>query len=366
MSQTLPRLARLWAVSLLLCAAPAVALAQISLGVSVAVAPPELPVYDQPPIPGDGYIWTPGYWAYGDDGYYWVPGTWVEPPQPEYLWTPGYWGWSNGAFIFNGGYWGRQVGYYGGVSYGFGYGGNGWEGGRWQDGHLFYNQAVVNVGTTHMNNVYNETIVNNRTNITRVSYNGGPGGTHAEATPQQQTYAHQTHLEATPQQRQHFEAARSDRSLLASVNHGKPAVAATARPGAFTGPNVVGARAAGAVHDAGRAPAARSSTAPMHTETPRPPARDEATSRPAQTSTRPAAERPEVARPEAARPEAARPEAARPEAARPEAAPRPAPREAAPREAAPAARPPAPAHEAAPREAPRPQPSREHQEPPRG
>ena len=30
-------------------------------------------------LPGPGYIWTPGYWAYDPaDGYYWVPGTWVR------------------------------------------------------------------------------------------------------------------------------------------------------------------------------------------------------------------------------------------------------------------------------------------------
>src|SRR6185312_14534030 len=43
--------------------------------ISVNIAPPVLPVYTQPPCPGDGYIWTPGYWAYGPDGYFWVPGT---------------------------------------------------------------------------------------------------------------------------------------------------------------------------------------------------------------------------------------------------------------------------------------------------
>src|SRR5580658_6728317 len=49
---------------------------------SVSVAPPVLPVYTQPVCPGDGYLWTPGYWSYSDDGgYFWVPGTWVEPPQ---------------------------------------------------------------------------------------------------------------------------------------------------------------------------------------------------------------------------------------------------------------------------------------------
>jgi len=42
--------------------------------VSVGIAPPLIPVYEQPLAPGYGYIWTPGYWAYGDDGYYWVDG----------------------------------------------------------------------------------------------------------------------------------------------------------------------------------------------------------------------------------------------------------------------------------------------------
>ena len=51
---------------------PSVAQAQI---ISITIAPPELPVYEQPPLPAPGYIWTPGYWAYGPDGYYWVPGT---------------------------------------------------------------------------------------------------------------------------------------------------------------------------------------------------------------------------------------------------------------------------------------------------
>src|SRR6202451_4735931 len=126
-------LSKSWRLSivpaLLLMLAPALSSAQV--GVSFSIAPPALPVYDQPPIPGDGYIWTPGYWAWGDDiqDYYWVPGTWVQAPQPEYLWTPGYWGWAGGAFIWNAGYWGPHVGFYGGGDYGFGYGGGGFGGG---------------------------------------------------------------------------------------------------------------------------------------------------------------------------------------------------------------------------------------------
>ena len=98
--------------------------AQVSVDVSVGIAPPPLPVYVQPPCPVDGYLWQPGYWAYDDpDGYYWVPGVWVSPPDPGYLWTPDYWGYEGGAYGFHPGYWGVSVGFYGGINYGYGYSG---------------------------------------------------------------------------------------------------------------------------------------------------------------------------------------------------------------------------------------------------
>src|ERR1017187_4331108 len=137
--------------------------AQIAVGLSITSAPPVLPVYVQPAIPVPGYIWTPGYWAYAADGYYWVPGTWVQPPSVGLLWTPGYWGWNNGAYAFNDGYWGAQVGYYGGINYGFGYGGFGYEGGEWRNGAFAYNRTVNNFGGVHVTNVYerNVTVINN-------------------------------------------------------------------------------------------------------------------------------------------------------------------------------------------------------------
>src|SRR5579884_2183867 len=49
-----------------------------SVAISVTIGPPALPVYVQPPCPVEGYIWIPGYWAWGPDGYYWVPGVWVR------------------------------------------------------------------------------------------------------------------------------------------------------------------------------------------------------------------------------------------------------------------------------------------------
>ena len=73
----------------LLIGTPAALHAQVA--VAITVAPPALPVYEQPPCPTEGFLWTPGYWAHGPDGYFWTPGLWVAPPHPGLLWTPGYW-----------------------------------------------------------------------------------------------------------------------------------------------------------------------------------------------------------------------------------------------------------------------------------
>ena len=68
----------------LMVALSSVSHAQFGVGISVRIGPPPLPVYTQPLCPGEGYIWTPGYWAWDDDeGYYWVPGTWVLAPVGE-------------------------------------------------------------------------------------------------------------------------------------------------------------------------------------------------------------------------------------------------------------------------------------------
>src|SRR5437588_12294798 len=152
--------------------------AQVRFVFSVGFAPPELPVYEQPICPGEGYIWVPGYWSWDDDDddYYWVPGTWVQAPQPGYLWTPGYWGYEGSRYVFYQGYWGPQVGFYGGINYGYGYFGNGYDGGRWERGRFFYNRSVNNVNVTNIHNVYNTTVINNNVSVNRVSYNGGNGG----------------------------------------------------------------------------------------------------------------------------------------------------------------------------------------------
>ena len=231
-------------MTLLMLTLSAASFAQIGVAVSINFAPPELPVYEQPLCPGEGYFWTPGYWAWGDDDYYWVPGTWVLAPEVGFFWTPGYWAWGGSSFIFYEGYWGPVVGFYGGINYGYGYFGRGYEGGRWDNGRFYYNRSVNNVNITEIHNVYNTTVVNNTT-LTRVSYNGGNGGIDVRATPHEEAAAHEKHISPVPAQMQHVQAARANQALRASENHGKPPVAATPRPGALNDRGVVPAKEGG-------------------------------------------------------------------------------------------------------------------------
>src|SRR5579871_2999004 len=214
--------------------------------ITATEAPPPLPDYEQPACPGDGFLWTPGYWAWGDAGYYWVPGTWVRPPRVGLLWTPGYWGFVGGAYVFHAGYWGPHVGFYGGINYGFGYVGVGFAGGRWVGGEFAYNRTVTNINTTVViHNTYNETVVNNVT-VNRVSFNGGRGGVMAAPTAEERMAAREQHVAPTVQQAQHVQQAARTPELAARANGGHPTIAATPRPAAFHASGVVGARGAAA------------------------------------------------------------------------------------------------------------------------
>jgi WXXGXW repeat (2 copies) len=243
------------------------------IGISVSFGPPALPVYTQPLCPAEGYIWVPGYWAYDPNygDYYWVPGTWVLAPEVGYLWTPPYWAWENDAFFFHEGYWGPAVGFYGGIDYGFGYFGHGYEGGRWNDGRFFYNRAVNNINVTNITNVYNVNVTRTYNTVNRVSYNGGPGGVYARPTPAEEAAAHERHLPPPAPQIQHVQAAAANQQLRASVNHGRPPIAATPKPTAFKGAGVVPAKEAGAPY---RPPAKGAATA-ANANRPAPPGANE-------------------------------------------------------------------------------------------
>ena len=195
------------------------------VGISVNFAPPVLPVYEQPPCPVAGYIWTPGYWDYGYDvgDYYWVPGVWVPPPSVGLLWTPPWWGWNNGVYAFNQGYWGPTVGFYGGINYGHGYTGNGYWGGRWSGDTFQYNTAVTRVNNTVIRNTYVNNSFTKNVNVNRTSFNGGNGGIRAEATAEQRAAASDAKkVGPTSQQLGRQDAASKDPKLQASNNKGKP------------------------------------------------------------------------------------------------------------------------------------------------
>jgi WXXGXW repeat (2 copies) len=302
----------LFSILILVIAVPSFA----QIRVSIRFGPPPLPVYEQPLCPGPNYIWTPGYWAYDydDQDYYWVPGTWIMAPQVGFLWTPGWWGWGGDGFLFHEGFWGPVVGFYGGINYGFGYFGNGYEGGRWDHDQFYYNRAVNNVNVTEIHNVYNTTVINNTT-VNRISYNGGEGGITARPTPEQEAAANQRHLPPVQAQVQHAQGAKSEPQQRASVNHGKPVIAASARPADFKGAGVVPAKEAGGAYnppprgtaDQTNARAAKGEPATQHPENGKPAETNQA--RPGTEQARPEANQ---ARPgtEQARPETnqARPE----------------------------------------------------------
>ncbi len=205
----------------------------------VSETPPPLPSYEQPAIPAQGDLWVPGFWAWRKSvpDYFWVPGTWVRPPQPGLLWTPPYWSRVDGGYAFHAGYWADEVGFYGGIDYGYGYTGDGYQGGRWENGAFSYNRAVNNLGSLGMANVYDQAVTGDG-NAARVSFNGGSRGATARPTEQQEGLAGEPHIGATAEQQKHFELAAMNRSLYSKLNNGQPGLAATSRAGALGGAGI--------------------------------------------------------------------------------------------------------------------------------
>jgi hypothetical protein len=191
--------------------------------------PPPLPEYTQPECPGDNYIWTPGTWDYASTGYYWVPGVWVMAPFVGALWTPSYWDYEGTRYRWHRGYWGPHIGFYGGINYGYGYVGRGYEGGYWNQNVFAYNRAVTNVNVTIVHNVYNHSVsVSGFGN--RVSYNGGRGGINARPIPAELAVLRERPIPPVAAQVEHIRQAAGNREQFAAVNHGRPQVAVAPRP----------------------------------------------------------------------------------------------------------------------------------------
>jgi hypothetical protein len=147
------------------------------------------------------------------------------------LWTPGFWLFvSLGHFLWHPGYWGPHIGYYGGINYGNGYIGHGYYGGYWNRGNFFYNRAVTNVNTTIVRNVYVHNVTINNYNVTRVSYNGGPGGIQARPTPSEQIAMRERHLPPLRAQTQLVREAAQNRAQFFQANRGRPQMVALDHP----------------------------------------------------------------------------------------------------------------------------------------
>jgi hypothetical protein len=219
------------AAALIVAATTPPALADVGCGQTAAVRvgvapPPPLPETYQPPMPAYGDVWTPGSWAWNADinDYYWTPGAWILPPAIGLLWTPGYWGWSGGVYLYHAGYWGPHVGFYGGVRYGFGYWGHGYDGGYWQGRTFYYNRVYNNIGGLRINALYERRVPEDRLG-SRVSFNGGPGGIVAAERSDEMLADRERHIAATAEQARHIQSAAVDPTMRASLNHGHPALA---------------------------------------------------------------------------------------------------------------------------------------------
>jgi len=155
-----------------------------------------------------------------------VPGTWVLAPQWAICGHPDI-GVGTMASMFGMLAIGApHIGFYGGINYGFGYVGEGFEGGEWRGGSFFYNRSVTNVNITNVTNIYNKTVIVN--NNTHVAFNGGQGGTAARPTARQEAFAHESHRGPVAAQLQHQRAASQTRALSA---RGEPRPATGGRHG---------------------------------------------------------------------------------------------------------------------------------------
>ena len=196
-------------------------------------APPPLPEYTQPQATRANTIWTPGYWRYAQTGYYWVPGAWVSPPYAGALWTPGYWGADGQRYRFHQGYWGRHVGFYGGVNYGGGYVGTGYHGGYWNGNQFYYNQAFYQVDPNQIHGVYNQPWRGSNA-YGRVSYNGGNGGINILPIAAEIIALHEQHERPIRYQYDVERQAERNRGQFYEVNRGRPE-AYVAGPGFVVG-----------------------------------------------------------------------------------------------------------------------------------
>ena len=81
--------------------APAFGQIQIYIG----TPPPPIRYEAPPPIPGEGFAWTAGFWEPHGPHYRWVPGRYVRAPYPGAHWTPARYEHGDKGWRMHQGYW---------------------------------------------------------------------------------------------------------------------------------------------------------------------------------------------------------------------------------------------------------------------
>lgn len=86
---------------------PIAAVAAPLAGAEIVVqqAPPPPREETRPPMPGPGYVWCAGHWAWQGGAHVWVPGRWVVPPRRSAEWIPPHWQHTPGGWRFVPGHW---------------------------------------------------------------------------------------------------------------------------------------------------------------------------------------------------------------------------------------------------------------------
>jgi len=70
--------------------------------------PPPMRYERRPPMPGPGYAWVDGYWAWRGNRYVWVPGRWDRPPYAGAYWSHGHYDRYDNGWAYHDGHWDRE------------------------------------------------------------------------------------------------------------------------------------------------------------------------------------------------------------------------------------------------------------------
>ena len=86
-------------------ATPAVA----QIGVVIGREPPPPIRYERRgPLPGPGYVWVDGFWAWRGGRYVWVPGHWDRPPYAGAYWSHPHYDRYEDGWHYHEGHWDRE------------------------------------------------------------------------------------------------------------------------------------------------------------------------------------------------------------------------------------------------------------------